>query len=89
MTVGIVSGRGRARDQFGRGNVPPALAATRALGVSLNRWAGHRAVRAKYAAIARERLKPRTAALAVVEELASIRWHRFRRLTAALGASDR
>src|SRR5882757_8161443 len=56
--------------------------------VALYGRARHRAVRAEYAAIAREGLEPFVAALAVIEELAGIGRHRLDSLIAAFGASE-
>ena len=69
----------RARLTKGSGG----LAAASALAVLLDRRAGHGAVRAKHAAVARQRLQPSAAALAVIEELAGVRWHRFNGLVSA------
>lgn len=49
-------------------------------------WARYSAKGAEYAAIPRQGLKPHSAAGAVVEELAGIRWHRFGRLALAVRA---
>ena len=56
--------------------------------VCLYRRAGHRSVRAKHIAIAREGLEPFAAPFAVVEELACISRHRLDGLTAAFRASQ-
>jgi hypothetical protein len=58
-------------------------AATSALAVLLDWRARHGAVGAEYAAIASQGLQPSAAALAVIEELAGIRWHRFDGFVAA------
>jgi hypothetical protein len=55
---------------------------------SLNWWARNRAVRTEYAAISGERLKPFSATLAVIKELAGVRGHVLSRLMAALRAGD-
>jgi hypothetical protein len=57
--------------------------------VLLHRRTGNRAVRAKHAAIACERLKSLAAALAVIEELAGVGGHGLDRLMAALRARNR
>jgi hypothetical protein len=46
---------------------------------------GHRAIRTEHAAIARLRLKPLTASLAFVEELAGVRGHLLNGLMTAVG----
>jgi hypothetical protein len=52
----------------------------------LHRWARHRAVGAENAAVARLGLETLAAALAIVEELASVSRHRFHGLMIAVGA---
>jgi hypothetical protein len=63
-----------------------ALATPCAFTVLLDRWARYSAKGAEHAAIPRQWLKPHSAAGAVVEELAGIRWHRFGRLALAVRA---
>jgi hypothetical protein len=54
----------------------------------LHRRAFHRAVGAKHTAIARPRLQPYAAPLAVIEELASVGRHRLGRLVGAMRTGD-
>jgi hypothetical protein len=54
----------------------------------LHRRALNRAVRAIHATIARLRFQPFATAPAVIEKLASVRWHFLGRLMAALGARN-
>ena len=54
----------------------------------LHRWAWHRPVRAKHAAIARPWFKPFATSLAVIEKMTSIRLHSLSRLVSALWTSD-
>lgn len=54
----------------------------------LDRWAGLGAIRAIDAAIARQRLQKRAAALAVIKPLAGIGRHDFSLGMAAFGAGD-
>lgn len=68
---------------------PEALRTARALAILLDRGAWHRAVGAEHAAVASERLKPRSAALAVVEELAGVGRHGLGSLVLALGTGQR
>jgi hypothetical protein len=60
-----------------------------ALSVLLDRRARHRAVRTEHATVVCERLEPRSAALAVIEKLASVGWHRLGRLMTAIRTGDR
>jgi len=55
----------------------------------LNRWAPHRSVRAKHTTVARLRLEPRAAALAVIENLAGVDRHELNSLMTADGTGDR
>src|SRR4029453_4138046 len=55
----------------------------------LHRWARHRTVGAKNAAVARLGLETLAAALAIVEELASVSRHRFHGRMVAMGADYR
>ena len=57
--------------------------------VLLDRWAWHRAVGAEHAAVARERLEPRSATLAVIEQLASVGGHSLGRLMTAFRTGER
>jgi hypothetical protein len=68
----------------GRPPTEAALTATRALAALLDRGTRHRAVGTEHAAIASQRLKPRSAALAIIEKLASVGGHRFDGLVSAL-----
>lgn len=65
-----------------------ALATARALAILLDRWTRRGAVGAEYAAVASERLKPTSASLAVVEELAGVGRHVLCDAVAALGTSQ-
>lgn len=56
--------------------------------VGLYGWAWDRAIGAEYAAVARQRLQQRAAALTFVEELARVGRHRFLRLKATVRAGD-
>jgi hypothetical protein len=81
----VRSGYTRARGEADGG--PPteaALTATRTPAALLDRGTRHRAVGTEHAAIAGQRLKPRSAALAIIEELASVGGHRFDGLVLAL-----
>ncbi len=66
----------------------PASRTTSLLAILLDRRARHGPVRTEHAAIARLGLKAGSAALAVVEKLAGIGWHRFNRGVGAMGAGD-
>jgi hypothetical protein len=74
-----------AEKQQGRGlrSAPQTSAAPGSSGTALDRWARDRAIGTEHATIASEGLKLRPAALAVMEELAGIGWHRLDGLVAA------
>jgi len=55
--------------------------------ILLNRWARHRSIWTKYAAVSRFWFEPLATALAVIEELAGVSWHSLDRRMAAFRAS--
>lgn len=83
------------RRQSGRGRCGASLVcaarirASFTIALRLDRWTRQGTIRTKYATVPGLRLKPHATPLAVVEKLAGLGGHCFRRTMAAVRASDR